>query len=153
MSAAYTNGFSCHYVFVGNFSVKSGAFFWRNYLVSILEQAIMDTWWLTTVPCYRAQVPFPLQYSGQGFEAWHKLHRNLYSKAKNYDASVPGRSCKFSLEIEGQFQSFIVWCLHILHSKWAKKLPMLGVTLNFRKPYTASYFAETKNWVFSRNNS
>ena len=25
------------------------------------------------------------KYSGKGFEASHKLHRNLYSKAKNYD--------------------------------------------------------------------
>jgi len=32
------------------------------------------------------------KYSGQGFEASHKLHRNLYSKATNHDASAPGQS-------------------------------------------------------------
>ena len=36
------------------------------------------------------------KYSGQGFEASHKLHRNLYSKATNHDSSAPGQSCKLS---------------------------------------------------------
>lgn len=52
------------------------------------------------------QVRSLYKYSGQGFEASHKLHRNLYSKATNHDASAPGQSCKFSLEIKSQFQSF-----------------------------------------------
>lgn len=34
------------------------------------------------------------KYSGQGFESSHKLHRQLYSKATNHDASGPGQSCK-----------------------------------------------------------
>ena len=33
------------------------------------------------------------KYSGQGFEYSHKLHRQLYSKATNHDASGPGQSC------------------------------------------------------------
>ncbi|XP_048579064.1 uncharacterized protein LOC116618859 [Nematostella vectensis] len=32
------------------------------------------------------------KYSGQGFEASHKLHRQLYSKASNHDSSGPGQS-------------------------------------------------------------
>lgn len=36
------------------------------------------------------------KYSGQGFESSHKLHRQLYSRATNYDASGPGQSCKSS---------------------------------------------------------
>jgi hypothetical protein len=35
-------------------------------------------------------------YSGQGFEASHKLHRQLYSRATNHDASGPGQSCKLN---------------------------------------------------------
>ncbi|KAK3710762.1 hypothetical protein QZH41_005391 [Actinostola sp. cb2023] len=31
-------------------------------------------------------------YSGQGFESSHKLHRQLYSRATNHDASGPGQS-------------------------------------------------------------
>lgn len=34
------------------------------------------------------------KYSGQGFEASHKLHRQLYSKATNHDSSGPGQSCE-----------------------------------------------------------
>ena len=36
------------------------------------------------------------KYSGQGFESSHKLHRQLYSRATNHDASGPGQSCKSS---------------------------------------------------------
>ena len=36
------------------------------------------------------------KYSGQGFEASHKLHRSLYLKATNHDSSAPGQSCKSS---------------------------------------------------------
>ncbi|RMX35758.1 hypothetical protein pdam_00025354 [Pocillopora damicornis] len=32
------------------------------------------------------------KYSGQGFEASHKLHRSLYSKATSHDSSGPGHS-------------------------------------------------------------
>lgn len=32
------------------------------------------------------------KYSGQGFESSHKLHRQLYSRATNHDASGPGQS-------------------------------------------------------------
>ncbi|KAK3736982.1 hypothetical protein QZH41_015632, partial [Actinostola sp. cb2023] len=32
------------------------------------------------------------KYSGQGFEASHKLHRQLFSKATNHDSSGPGHS-------------------------------------------------------------
>ncbi|XP_068739054.1 uncharacterized protein [Montipora capricornis] len=32
------------------------------------------------------------KYCGQGFEASHKLHRNLYSKATNHDSTAPGQS-------------------------------------------------------------
>lgn len=32
------------------------------------------------------------KYSGQGFEASHKLHRSLYSKATSHDSSGPGQS-------------------------------------------------------------
>ncbi|KAK3729256.1 hypothetical protein QZH41_008435 [Actinostola sp. cb2023] len=32
------------------------------------------------------------KYSGQGFEASHKLHRQLFSKATNHDSSGPGQS-------------------------------------------------------------
>lgn len=31
------------------------------------------------------------KYSGQGFESSHKLHRQLYSRATNHDASGPGQ--------------------------------------------------------------
>ena len=34
------------------------------------------------------------KYSGQGFEASHKLHRQLYSKAINHDSFGPGQSCE-----------------------------------------------------------
>ena len=34
--------------------------------------------------------------SGQGFEFADKLHRQLYSKGTNHDASGPGQSCKLS---------------------------------------------------------
>lgn len=34
------------------------------------------------------------KYSGQGFEASHKLHRSLYSRATNHDSAEPGQSCK-----------------------------------------------------------
>lgn len=71
------------------------------------------------------------KYSGQGFEASHKLHRNLYSKATNHDASAPGQSCKFSLEIKSQFQSFNVY-LHILQSE--KKCLCLVLHTTFIKP-------------------
>ena len=63
------------------------------------------------------------KYSGQGFEASHKLHRNLYSKATNHDASAPGQSRKFSLEIKSQFQSFIVRL--VLYSTFMKPLDYL----------------------------
>ena len=33
-------------------------------------------------------------YSGQGIESSHKLHRQLYSKATNHDASGPSQSCE-----------------------------------------------------------
>ena len=36
------------------------------------------------------------KYSGQGFESSHKLHRQLYSRATNHDASGQGQSCKSS---------------------------------------------------------
>ena len=36
------------------------------------------------------------KYSGQGFEASHKLHRQLYSRATNHDASEPGQSSKLT---------------------------------------------------------
>ena len=36
------------------------------------------------------------KYSGQGFEASHKLHRQLYSRATNHDASEPGHSSKLT---------------------------------------------------------
>lgn len=36
------------------------------------------------------------KYSGQGFKASHKLHRQLYSRATNHGASGPGQSCKSS---------------------------------------------------------
>ncbi|KAK3741750.1 hypothetical protein QZH41_000567 [Actinostola sp. cb2023] len=34
-------------------------------------------------------------YSGQGFESSHKLHRQLFSRATNHDASGPGQSCDY----------------------------------------------------------
>ena len=33
-------------------------------------------------------------YSGQGIESSHKLHRQLYSKATNHDASGHSQSCE-----------------------------------------------------------
>lgn len=38
------------------------------------------------------------KYSGQGFEASHKLHRQLYSKATNHDSSGPGQSCELHVQ-------------------------------------------------------
>ena len=108
-------------VFVLNFSVKSGAFFWSlSYLVFILEQAIMDTSWFTIVPCYCASfVPFT---STLGKASKHRISCIVIHtrKQKTMMNKPQGSLCKFSLEIESQFQSFIVWCLHILHVKWAK---------------------------------
>ena len=34
------------------------------------------------------------KYSGQGFEASHKLHRQLFSRATNHDSTEPGQSSK-----------------------------------------------------------
>lgn len=34
------------------------------------------------------------EYSGQGFEASHKLHRQLFSRAINHDSTEPGQSSK-----------------------------------------------------------
>ena len=74
-------------VFVLNFSVKSGAFFCRKpelfgvhlgtgeYGHLVIDHSAM------LLPQFRSLY----KYSGKGFEASHKLHRNLYSKAKNYD--------------------------------------------------------------------
>lgn len=38
------------------------------------------------------------KYSGQGFDASHKEHRSLYSRATNHDASAPGQSGKLSFK-------------------------------------------------------
>ena len=35
------------------------------------------------------------RYSNQGFEAAHKLQRQLYSRATNHDCLVPASSCKW----------------------------------------------------------
>lgn len=44
------------------------------------------------------------EYSGQGFESSHKLHRQLYSKATNHDASGPGQSCESPSNFEFIFK-------------------------------------------------
>ena len=36
------------------------------------------------------------KYSGQGFGSSNKLHKKLYVKATNHDASGRGQSCKLS---------------------------------------------------------
>ena len=48
------------------------------------------------------------KYSGQGFEASHKLHRSLYSKATSHDSSGPGQSCKLSQTRQ----------VNLIHSSW-----------------------------------
>lgn len=58
------------------------------------------------------------KYSGQGFEASHKLHRQLYSKATNHDASGPGQSCElqdtvFSSSLALLLLVVIIVILHI----------------------------------------
>lgn len=35
-------------------------------------------------------------YSNQGFEALHRLQRQVYTRATNHDAKSPGQSCKYS---------------------------------------------------------
>lgn len=47
------------------------------------------------------------KYSGQGFESSHKLHRQLYSRATNHDASGPGQSCKFLTLLRINFQALV----------------------------------------------
>ena len=36
------------------------------------------------------------EYSGQGFEASHKLHRQLFSRAINHDSTEPGQSSELN---------------------------------------------------------
>ena len=64
------------------------------------------------------------KYSGQGFEASHKLHRSLYSKATNHDASAPGQSCISTL---GKKESISVFYYKM--SAWEKL------------PYSLSFFS------------
>jgi len=79
------------------------------------------------------------KYSGQGFEASHKLHRNLYSKATNHDASAPGQSCKLSLIIISKLLLTIDIIGTGIQARWTCCPPTYLAPDDPRWPFTKQY--------------
>lgn len=65
------------------------------------------------------------EYSGQGFEASHKLHRAIFSRATNHDASVPGQSFECQAAKLLSILSIVSYKCFLFKFKWIRSSPTI----------------------------